>query len=260
MLFIDPKIRIIGGAVIIAIVFFTFGFFMRQVLSPTSTEEVKDSVSGVVDIQTPLATTSISQSEALFSCLDSDTNEKIGDIFIKGQVVSRVGDGSPRTVYDECIGDSKVKEIRCTATLEGNGFVEESLVQDCPDGCFDGACKLVKKDSSYVRVIAPNGGETLCMGSDFHIQWEGYGIRAVKLSIKEGAFGSIFMMNSYPATFNEKDEKGKGLVVWKVGSLPGGAQLREGFAYEFLIDADSNDGQHLNDRSDELFSIIRCEG
>ncbi|MFH1671613.1 MAG: hypothetical protein ABH889_02475, partial [Candidatus Portnoybacteria bacterium] len=117
-----------------------------------------------------------------------------------------------------------------------------------------------KKETLYVRLVSPNGGEYLCLGEDFIIRWESDNLRTVDLWIKQaGGQSARYPLGSFPADFNESGKSGTGLTVWKVGDTTGGIKLKEGNTYEILINGYS-DKPAVNDVSDGVFSILLCQG
>ncbi|MCH7604375.1 hypothetical protein IID24_00020 [Patescibacteria group bacterium] len=115
--------------------------------------------------------------------------------------------------------------------------------------------ELTAEPNRYVRVISPNGGEKLCLGEDFIIRWESEGLQSVRVAIRIPAATTSYI-GTFPATFNESGEFGTGTLPWKVGEYLGGT-IRESFTYKILVEGDD---RQINDVSDDLFSIIRCEG
>lgn len=109
----------------------------------------------------------------------------------------------------------------------------------------------------YVKIISPNGGENLCLGDNFNIKWESKGLETVELYISKPQAAS-YPLGAYPADFNEINEPGWGMFVWKVGTTSGGINLREGNAWTITIS--NPDNPEINDRTDGVFSILQCEG
>lgn len=105
---------------------------------------------------------------------------------------------------------------------------------------------------NYVEVVAPNGGETLCIGKETKIKWKSKGIDTISIRVVEergeGNYYHYIGMDSLPATYNETNTSGEGNVVWKVKDIPEGH-----YKLEIFMD-------DLKDRSDSPFSIIKCQG
>ena len=112
---------------------------------------------------------------------------------------------------------------------------------------------------SYLRIISPNGGERICLGSDFTVGWESGGLRKVNLFVSIA--GASYPLGEFPPDFNETGEKGRGEFVWTAGDTSGGVKLREGLTYEMIITGQTDPRTlQLDDRSDGIFALIRCEG
>jgi len=120
-------------------------------------------------------------------------------------------------------------------------------------------------EEKYLRLISPNGGETLCLNDNFPVRWESKGIQGVNLTI-EGD-GIFYLIKSLPASFNETGEGGSGLFMWKVGETSikltalgreKGEILKEGFGY--IMGINSMEDPQIIDRSDKPFSIQLCKG
>ena len=104
------------------------------------------------------------------------------------------------------------------------------------------------------NLVAPNGGEILCLGNNFTIQWKvPPDVESVTLTLRQGSSTSI-PIGTFPASYNETGEKnGEGSLPWDINGVP------EGDAYEMWINA-SYKGSSVNDVSDGLFAIRKCQG
>ena len=109
----------------------------------------------------------------------------------------------------------------------------------------------------FVRIVAPKGGETACLGQDMVIRWNSFGLRTVRLWVQSG--DTSYSLGTFPASFNEIGESnGNGEYVWRVGEVAGGKILfPEGYANTILID--THDGVAVSDKSN-LISIVKCSG
>lgn len=119
---------------------------------------------------------------------------------------------------------------------------------------------LTKVPERYVKVVVPNGGETLCLDENFVIKWDSKGVDVISLNILklEGIGATSYPLGTFPATLTETGETGKGDYVWKVGSTSGGIKLREGYGYK--IEIMSADGVSITDTSNKVFQILLCQG
>lgn len=116
--------------------------------------------------------------------------------------------------------------------------------------------------SPFVRIVAPRGGETLCMGQKFTIRWEHRGAINVYISFGRPG-GSYYYLPLLPADLNEQGENGYGEYEWIIGKTNGG-HLPEGTTYKIKIQAATSGsnpyGDNIEDESDDIFSVIQCEG
>ena len=117
--------------------------------------------------------------------------------------------------------------------------------------------ELNKKPEQYVKVISPNGGETVCLNEDFSIDWESKGVDTVGLRLIKQEFGGTnyyyIGFNAVSATTsNEENIPGKGEAVWRVKNIPAG----DGYKLEIM----SAENPKIIDTSDSTFSIDICKG
>ncbi len=77
------------------------------------------------------------------TCVDSDVNDKPNDVYIKGSVTYTNEAGISTKVYDECTGSAEqVNEMWCYESPAGSGnYVQGTQVNNCENGCLDGACR-----------------------------------------------------------------------------------------------------------------------
>jgi TolA-binding protein len=115
---------------------------------------------------------------------------------------------------------------------------------------------LNKKPEQYIRVISPNGGESVCLNDDLIIKWESKGVEAVGVRLIKQAFGGggyYYMgLNAIPSAYNEENISGKGDTTWKVTGIP----LSDTYKLEVINAEDSK----IMDESDSFFSVRNCEG
>ena len=127
----------------------------------------------------------------------------------------------------------------------------------CPYGIRSGSCATADQ---YVKIVRPNGKETLCLGQETQIMWKHKGMKTVNLSLRYGNMS--YPIAIYPADFNETGAVGEGTVVWKVGATQAGSPMKEGFAYEMMAQSTVGEpvGYTFYDVSDNVFSIVKCDG
>lgn len=114
--------------------------------------------------------------------------------------------------------------------------------------------------SRYVRIIYPNGGETLCLGEIALMEWDSKGVEKVSLRLRREEAGSTNFyyigLSNISSTFNEGNVPGRGSMGQKIESsqkIP----LGDGYKME-IMSVDS--GSSVNDISDQPFSIGECQG
>lgn len=119
-----------------------------------------------------------------------------------------------------------------------------------------------------LRVISPNGGESLCLGESVIIRWEAKGIDAVTVRLEQISGAGLkqwHLVNSTFAVLSESGEPNIGEILWKVGEhfyqndgyyWP---EITAGYSYRVTI-IRSDDGPMIYDDSDKVFSILNCKG
>jgi hypothetical protein len=198
------------------------------------------------------------------TCTDSDPNN---DVYTKGSVTTSLG--GQKTVYDYCSGTGKqISEMWCYESPKGSGnYVNGNMMKDCPNGCYDGRCLKEGEidpaiSSSHLHFLSPKGGESLCMGEEYIIRWEGpKELSTVSLWVYKG-MAAAWNIEDLPATFNESNTPGKGEFVWKVGVSKKG-MIPEGYAYTLGISGNYPQSmRQTNDyfQTDKPFSLINCQG
>lgn len=114
-------------------------------------------------------------------------------------------------------------------------------------------------------LIAPNGGEQLCLGEATQIRWQApKDMNTVELRLRErGVDDTERLIGNFPASFSETGETdGVGAFPWKVGEVFAGVEdlttfAKEGSAYEMVISGKYG-YRNLEDVSDKVFSILNC--
>lgn len=114
--------------------------------------------------------------------------------------------------------------------------------------------------TSALLLTSPKGGESLCLGDTFPITWEApvdMDTVAVWMVIPGSTY---YPVGTFPASYNETSEKGKGVYMWTVGqyaktnSIIGG-----GDAFKISIYG-THKGSKLEAESPAVFSIQDCRG
>jgi len=118
----------------------------------------------------------------------------------------------------------------------------------------------------YIRVVAPNGGETLCLGEEYIVRWESSGIAKVQITFRGNTVGGAILEFGYPANLNETGDPFEGTYLWKVGKAgerdEQDLMASPGEDYTFSLvsfDGASSASETVGDRSDAPFSIIQCD-
>ena len=178
----------------------------------------------------------------------NDTQVKPGTYKVKvtGQIVAKDATGKD-------IPPVQIEGISSGLIFIQKGGDASLTPMKCPFGLRSGSCAT---SDQYVRLVAPNGKETFCLGKEMQIKWQHKGMRTVNLTLREAGFFSD-KIGVYPADFNESGTVGEGTLVWKIDT-----QMKEGFAYEITVTSTSGEpiGYVFSDTSDDVFSILKCEG
>ncbi len=112
----------------------------------------------------------------------------------------------------------------------------------------------------YLRIVSPNGGEALCLNKEFTIRWESQGLSTVTVYLSiPSTLPASYSLGTFPADYNETGKRGSGEFVWTVGKTENGAKIKEGSAYNIIINS-TDGGSLIADTSDNIFSILACEG
>lgn len=107
----------------------------------------------------------------------------------------------------------------------------------------------------FLRLLAPNRSENLCLGEEYEIRWESRDRDHVDLTVLKGGYG-YRIAEYYPAA--------SGVYRWKVGLSNTGIEQNFpalGTGDGFSVRITSFDfGIPISDESDQLFTITRCQG
>lgn len=123
----------------------------------------------------------------------------------------------------------------------------ENLISRMTGSMKGSSSGFLEKERS-IRILAPNGGENLCLGEEFEIRWEGSNIQRVQITLKRGGFA--YRVAEYYLA--------EGSYPWKVGGLVSGRSVEPG---EYFLRITSYDGGFgLFDESSAPFFITRCIG
>ena len=119
--------------------------------------------------------------------------------------------------------------------------------------------EFTKEPERYVKIVSPNGGEQLCLGENFVINWLSRDVNAATLDVLklDGADTSRYTLATVSLPTNAPGESTKGDFVWKIGEVTGGKKLKEGYGYK--IEVTSAEGDLISDTSDSVFQILSCK-
>jgi len=106
-----------------------------------------------------------------------------------------------------------------------------------------------------VRVVYPNGGESLCMGKTVPIRWEASGVQSVSVDLKDPNF--TYTIGNFSASSN-RTSSGISSVSWKVGDILDIGVLPAGKSYQIEIKS-KDAGTNYSDTSDGVFGIAKCK-
>lgn len=132
-------------------------------------------------------------------CIDSDGGK---NYYTKGTVTE--GTNS----YTDYCSELTLKEYFClgTSAVGLGGAAEENYT--CSYGCQSGAC--LSAPASSIKIISPNGGESLIEGNTYTIRWESSGVKNVNIEYGNGK--SYYIISSYPASSGEYSWTPEGIV------------------------------------------------
>jgi len=167
-----------------------------------------------------------------------------------------------RAELQQQIDELQTQVVQATQATSGKDMLQEQLetIINERDELEKTLEELTKKPDRYLTLISPNGGEQLCLGDEFLIQWESNNIQAVQLFITGGgAIGGTYPLGDALAESNETGEKGSGVFVWTAGDTQVGIKLPEGFSYSLTIRSSTSE-YFVSDASSEVFSLVNCKG
>jgi len=140
----------------------------------------------------------------------------------------------------------------------------------------EGVWRNGKCTGKPLALLSPTGGETMCIGDEFNIEWQSGQLTFVK-PVQIAIIGNDikFVIGNYPVSFNETGESNYGLIQWKAGSyeyeksswnIPSnGNLLKQGSAYQIEITSvteymgTDEIVQNVRDIS-KPFQLIDCRG
>lgn len=103
----------------------------------------------------------------------------------------------------------------------------------------------VPSSKTRIRLLAPNGNETLQSGSNFQIRWSARGVKdSLSIHLSQG--------NQIVGTIAQNIKPDQGRYLWRINSRLGNRQLTAG-NYKIIIMTQS---RTVRDESDNSFSIV----
>ncbi len=184
-------------------------------------------------------------------------------IFIAAIIVAALATGGGVYWWQHSALETVKNELEQQINYLENQLIQAETIKIELEGQIDAleeqVNELTREPEYYARIVSPNGGENLCMDENFNIQWKHKGLVSVKiLSYLPGE--GIGYIGTFPADLNETGEAGKGIYNWKIGSMFYGGKLEEGTTYKIIIEDASTLDSSIKDESDNIFSILSCEG
>ena len=126
--------------------------------------------------------------------------------------------------------------------------------------------EVVLSGLRYIQVIAPKGGEVLCLGKEYVVRWESNGISTVQITFRGNGIGGAILEFDYPANLNETGDLLEGTYLWKVGKAGEVdeqdlmAPLGGGYTFSLVsLDGAVDASQAVVGKSDAPFSIVECD-
>lgn len=118
--------------------------------------------------------------------------------------------------------------------------------------------ELTKVPENYIKIISPNGGETLCLNSNTTIKWESkgidrIGIRIIKETIDGTNYYNISGFDSISATAGKTGIPGEGTISWNVKNILAGD------SYKIEITSIDTNKTKVVSKSEKVFSISYCQ-
>jgi len=110
-------------------------------------------------------------------------------------------------------------------------------------------------ESKLLLLIAPNGGETFCLGEQLDIQWEHVGVERIQFSLYREGEDAVHNIGMFSAGFEKDQQLDEEVYVQEVkeGNV---FVSEEGSDYKVKIF--DEDDPSLVDISDNVFSIKDC--
>lgn len=141
-------------------------------------------------------------------------------------------------------------------TLKGENADLQSRLDDLQGDIID-----IKEAVRSLRVISPNGGETLCVGDKFAIKLDVQNVETISLVLV--AYHPSSESYNYVGNFsglNEAGEYGQWLFDWQVGDFESQfTDLDDDTAYKLKV-VSVDGASETEDYSDAVFHIIKCKG
>lgn len=123
---------------------------------------------------------------------------------------------------------------------------------------------LQKTPEKFIRVVSPVGGEKMCLGKKFNLEWEYAGVKSVRATAYLPGEG-IYYLGVFPANSLESGKKGaeegRGSYAWDIGKAITGnttSMMKPGDMYEITIEDADIDGNSVKGKSSGTFTISNC--
>lgn len=126
---------------------------------------------------------------------------------------------------------------------------------------------LQKTPEKFIKVVSPVGGEKMCLGKKFNLEWEYVGVKSVRATAYLPGEG-YYYLGVFPANSLESGkkgtEKGRGSYSWDIGQAITGnttSMMKPGDMYEITIEDAGIDGNGsaVKGKSSDTFTIANCD-
>jgi len=163
----------------------------------------------------------------------------------------------------ELTKDSRLSQVSFDGMLGGledRGDINESSLaavastEDLSD-LGVGAESEEPKEDGFLELLAPNGGETFCLGEQLDIQWEHKGVERIQFYLYREGEDAMHGIGMFSAGF-EKDQQLKEEVY--VQEVKEGSVFVPEEGSDYRVRIVDEDNPFLVDTSDAVFAIENC--
>ncbi len=121
-----------------------------------------------------------------------------------------------------------------------------------------GVPPIVPSGPVYLQIISPHGGENLCIGEEFPIQWKSSGLKTVEIFVRIPGRGS-YLLGLFPAKYGYVNGSDISTYLWTVGDAEAGkGVVPPGTIYEIFMQYNAGQWPLGTAASGGLFTIRAC--